>query len=212
MRNLILLLSLLFVDVLSSAQSPKGDSLKMAGDIEGAIKAYRAAFKEDAKDEKNTYALAAAMAHTYNRTDLAFKYLNIALEENNSLWALVDNDLLSMTQDERWEGIVTQQMDRFQKENGALKEPVYAKKLLHMIMTDQALDYQIYMARQSYMKNGHMPHWYFPMAQLKQDISKDNFSEMEELLKEYGWPTYSMVGELAADAVLLAINHHEVKK
>jgi hypothetical protein len=208
-RNSIYIVLLLFVSCAVSAQSPKGDSLKMAGDMEGAILAYKAAYKAAPKDEKNTYALAAAMALTYYQPDLAFKYLNIALEESSSLWALVDNDLLSMTKDERWAGIVKQQLRKFQAENGAFKEPEYAEKLLHMIMTDQALDYQIHMARQSYMKNGHMPHWYFPLAQLKKDISKDNFTEMEALLQKYGWPKYSMVGELAADAVLLAINHHE---
>jgi len=32
---------------------------------------------------------------------------------------------------------------------------------------------------------------------------------MQQLLEEYGWPKYSTVGKLAADAPLLVINHHE---
>ena len=193
----------------SFGQSTKGDSLRSAGDLEGAIVAYKSAFKLAPENDKNTYALACALALTYQQNDNAFKYLNLSLANSNSLWALVDNDLLSLTEDERWAGIITQQMDKFQQENGNFKKPEYAQKLYKLIMTDQAMDYQVHMARQYYMKNGHMPHWYYPIAKLKQDYAENNFTEMEGLLAAYGWPNYSMVGELAADAVLLAINHHE---
>ena len=87
--------------------------------------------------------------------------------------------------------------------------PEYAEKLLQLIMKDQALDYQIDLARKYYMKMGKFPHWYYPIGMMKKEISESNFEDMQALLDQYGWPKYSTVGKLAADAPLLVINHHE---
>jgi hypothetical protein len=59
------------------------------------------------------------------------------------------------------------------------------------------------------MKEGNAPQWYYPVGAYKQQIAKENYSIMQQLLEEYGWPKYSMVGKIAADAPLLVINHHE---
>lgn len=59
------------------------------------------------------------------------------------------------------------------------------------------------------MKNGQAPHWYYPLGAAKQKTSEDNLSEMKAVPEKYGWPKYSMVGKLAADAPPLVINHHE---
>lgn len=125
------------------------------------------------------------------------------------MWALADNDLISLSDDARWKDIESEQLEKYQKENGKLKQPEYTIKLLEFIQRDQALDYQMDMAKNYFMKNGKAPHWYYPIAQMKNEISAGSFEEMENLIVKYGWPTYSSVGELAADAPLLAINHHE---
>ena len=44
---------------------------------------------------------------------------------------------------------------------------------------------------------------------MKADIAQDNFEHMQDLIDRFGWPKYSTVGQLAADAPLLVINHHE---
>ena len=74
---------------------------------------------------------------------------------------------------------------------------------------DQALDYYIDQAKLYFMKNGNAPHWYYPLGAYKQEIAKDNYEMMLQLLDKYGWPQYSKVGKIAADAPLLIINHHE---
>lgn len=204
----IITLIVFLTSIFMTAQS-NGDQLRREGNLEKAIEAYRTHFSTNPADSKNTYNLACAIALTYQQKDSAFHYLNIALKNDDTLWSLADNDLISLTDDKRWKEIEKKQISKYQSKNGKLKNPEYAQKLLRLIMKDQALDYQVDMAKSHYMKHGSIPHWYYPIAHLKSQISNGNFEKMEQLFKEYGWPTYSSVGKLAADGPLLVINHHE---
>jgi tetratricopeptide (TPR) repeat protein len=203
---------LLFVLVtafsLSILSQNKGDALRNEGDLEKTVDAYKSDLKANPDDYNNTYNLACAYALMYKK-DSAFHYLNKALKNNNSLWVLADNDLLSLTDDARWKVVEEQQLVKCQKGKTNLQKPIYAKQLLRLIMKDQSLDYQLDMAKRYFIKNAKAPHWYYPIAQMKKEITEGNFAKMEKLISENGWPTYSMVGKLAADGPLLVINHHE---
>ena len=192
------------------AQSPgsKGAQLIQEGKLEAAIEAYKQDYQETPKNWKNTYDLACAYALTF-QVDSAYYYLEIALKDDNSLWAMADSDLFALIDDPRWSEIENNQLERFQVANNSLKEPEYAIKLLRIILKDQALDYYIHQARSYFMKQGNAPQWYYPVGAYKQQIAKENYDTMQRLLEEYGWPKYSMVGKIAADAPLLVINHHE---
>lgn len=200
MKLISILLLTLFT--LSCLGQSKGDTYRNEGDLEKAIHAYKIDFKANPNEYNNTYNLACAYALMYQK-DSAFHYLNVALKNNNSLWALADNDLLSLTTDDRWKLIEKQQLAKV-----TLQKPEYAKQLLQLIMKDQALDYQLDMAKQYFMKNGKAPHWYYPIGKMKEEIGRGNFAKMEQLIAKNGWPTYSTVGKLAADGPLLVINHH----
>ena len=206
MKKIALLIFSLFTSICFSQN--KGDEFKKAGDLMKAINAYKTIFNKDKSDAKNTYKLASAFALTYQK-DSAFYYLKIALKNDSRMWALADNDLLPLTKDPRWLEIENNQLQKHQAKNGTLQNPTYAKQLLRLIMKDQALDYQQDMARAYYMKNGEAPHWFYPILDLKKEIGSQNFTTMKQLIKKHGWPTYSMVGDLAADAPLLIINHLE---
>ncbi len=186
----------------------KGDAFRNKGALEKAVEAYKSDLKSSPDDYNNTYNLACAYALMYKK-DSAFYYLDKALKKSNSLWALADNDLFSLTDDARWEVVEEQQLAKYQKEKMKLQKPVYAKQLLRLIMKDQSLDYQLDMAKRYFMKNAKAPHWYYPIAQMKKKIGEGDFAKLEKLISENGWPTYSMVGKLAADGPLLVINHHE---
>ncbi|MCF2875298.1 MULTISPECIES: tetratricopeptide repeat protein [unclassified Tenacibaculum] len=200
-------LIILLFSISTLAQS-KGDILRDKGSLEEAIDAYKLSLKKDSDNYNDTYNLACAYALLYKK-DSAFHYLNKALKKSNSLWCLADNDFLPLTKDERWDEIEEMQMAKYQKEKLKLKNPEYAKQLLRLIMKDQSLDYQLDMAKRYYMKNGKAPHWYYPIAEMKKELTEGNFAAMEKLISENGWPSYSMVGKLAADGPLLIINHHE---
>jgi len=208
MKTILYFISILFVTFVYGQQN-EGDIHRKKGNLEDAIKAYKKDFKKNPANDRNTYNLACAFALTYIQKDSAFHYLDVALKNDHSLWALADNDLISLTSDTRWKDIEKQQLEKFQKKNDTLKQPEYAIKLLRLIMKDQALDYQMDLAKTYFMKNGKAPHWYYPIAEMKQNIASENFKRMDSLITQYGWPTYSTVGKLSADAPLLVINHHE---
>ena len=212
MKQLIMIFILCIFTFSYSAQTRTADSLRSEGKLDKAILEYKKAFLKDQENKENTYNLACSLALTYQQNDSAFYYLNIALQTDSTLWALSDPDLIGLIKDNRWNTIVTQQMRKYQSKNGNLE---YAEKLLQLIMKDQALDYQIDLAKKHYMENGEIPHWYYPLSEMKQEIVENNFNDMQKMLENYGWPKYSTVGKLAADAPLLIINHHpddEVRK
>ncbi len=209
MVRILFVICAFLISFFSSFAQKNGDEFRNKGALEDAIKAYTLDFVKDSSNSKNVYNLACAYALTYMQKDSAFHYLNIALKNDNSLWALADNDLISLSTDNRWKTVELLQLKKYQKAKGVLKQPDYAIKLLRLIQKDQALDYQMDMAKQYFMQHGKAPHWYYPIAELKKTISAGSFDEMENLIREYGWPSYTTVGKLAADAPLLIINHHE---
>ena len=93
-----------------SAQN-NGDALRRKGDLEGAIKTYKKELKISKDTYKNNYNIACIYAIMYQK-DSAFKYLNLALNNNNSLWSLADNDLFSLTDDARWLTIEKAQLEK----------------------------------------------------------------------------------------------------
>lgn len=207
MKNILSLLVFVLAANLCFAQPSKGDQLRQEGKLEEAIVAYKSDYSKTPNNWKNTYNLACVYALTFQK-DSAYHYLNIALKDDLSMWALADSDLYALIEDTRWNTIENKQLERYQKEN-TLKQPEYAKKLLRLIIKDQALDYYIDQAKTYFMKQGNAPQWYYPIGAFKKQIMKDNFEVMQQSIKTYGWPKYSTVGKLAADAPLLVINHHE---
>jgi len=186
----------------------EANQFRKEGKLEAAIKAYYKDYQSNPKDEKNTYNLACAYALIVQK-DSAFAYLDIALKDDTSLWALADSDLYALIDDPRWQTLADNQMERHEKQQGKIEQPEVAKEWLRIIMKDQALDYYIDRAKSEYMKSGSIPQWYHPLGMFKGQITKGNFKQMQELIETHGWPKYSTVGELAADAPLLVINHHE---
>lgn len=210
MRCLLKVLILVLIGNIcfSQASFSEGDILRKNGDLVTAIESYKADYKKFPSKWRNTYNLACSYALTFQK-DSAFKYLNIALKYDTSLWALTDSDLYALIDDERWSKIENEQLQRFQEVNGSLKQLGYTRQLLNIILKDQSLDYFIKQGRVYFRENGDIPHWYYPLNAFKQQIGKDNYKTMQRLIEEYGWPKYSLVGKLAADAPLLVINHHE---
>ncbi len=210
MKHLFSFLFLILIAQWSLAQTSNeaADQLRKEGKLAEAIEAYKTTYSQSPDNWQNTYDLACAFALTY-QTDSAFHYLKIALEGEESLWPLADSDLFALAGDPRWEEVETYLIQKFQKQNGALPQPEYAKQLLRLIIKDQALDYYIDQAKAAYMKEGSIPQWYYPLGAYKQQIIEENYERLQKLLEKNGWPKYSTVGKLAADAPLLVINHHE---
>ncbi|OEK03973.1 DUF6624 domain-containing protein [Roseivirga misakiensis] len=207
MKKIMLSLSFFLCIHLAIGQS-KGDSLRNAGALEAAFMAYGGEFYQNPTNKEVAYKLAQTLSLS-NLVDTAFFFLDVALEDNYKLMPLADSDLYNLFTDPRWREVEDKQFRKFQEKNGELKKPEYARQLIRMIMKDQALDYHLDMGRNEYAKNKYAPHWFFTITKTKARLNAENFTKMNELLEKYGWPLYDDVGELAADAPLLVINHHE---
>lgn len=185
-----------------------GDYYKNIGNLDSAMYAYGAAFFQNSTDTENAYELSRTLS-LMGMVDTAFYFLEASLLNNNSLMPLADSELYFLSSHPKWKKIQGQQLEKFQKENGSIKNPEYALKLISLIQKDQAFNYHQQQAFSFYQENGRGPHWLYPILTIKGQNVQTNFNEVEEMLKKHGWPTYSEVGELAADAPLLIINHME---
>ncbi|WP_323755529.1 DUF6624 domain-containing protein [Roseivirga sp.] len=207
MKTLTTLLLMLLTSTIFFGQA-NGKKLLEEGNLEGAMNAFGQAFMANPSDTETAYQLTKTLA-LMNQVDTAFYFLNAALQDDNSLIRLADFNLYSLTTSPKWKAIEDRQIEKFQSAHGQLKNPTYTKALLSIIMKDQSLDYYVDFAKVEFSEKGHIPHWFYPITFLKNEfITNQNFEEMKSLIKKYGWPTYSMVGELASDAPLLVINHH----
>ena len=209
MKILYTLFLILSISGVSNAQSrvSKADSLRQVGKLIEAIKSYTKDYNMT-KDKEVGYKLASTYALIFQK-DSAFHYLSLSLKNDTSLWPLADTNLFALINDPRWSSIEESQLHKYQQDQGVLKQPEYARQLLQLIIKDQALDYYIDQAKSHFMKEGSPPQWYYPIGTYKQEIVKENYETMLQLLDANGWPTYTNVGKLAADAPLLVINHHE---
>jgi hypothetical protein len=72
-----------------------------------------------------------------------------------------------------------------------IQKPKLALELFHIFVLDQK-------ARGYGLK--------FPDRSLM-NVDSLNIIRVEEIIKEYGWPTYSMVGKVAADGAFMVIQH-----
>ena len=191
--------------VLAQTDSLSAEALRESGRLPAAISAYHQALAANPDSTELRYGLACAYALMYQR-DSAFYYLQSSAD--STLWPLADPDFLALSTDVRWAAFEQQQIAAFQAKSGALEQPAYALRLLRLIQQDQGLDYYIDQAKAYYMQQGEIPHWYYPLGAYREQMGAGNFAEMQRLVAEYGWPRYSQVGTLAADAPLLVINHH----
>ncbi len=203
----IFILFILVSSASLNAQHP-GDKYWEMGRLDSAMLCYGMSLMSDPTNSEMAMKLTETLALTY-QVDTAFYFLNMAVANDSTLWPLANFHLFSLVQDPRWSLVEDEQFRKYELAHGKLKNPEYARQLIRMIMKDQSLDYYTDQAKAAFMQNGYAPHWYYPISAYKAEIGKQNYEELSQLIDQYGWPTYSMVGDLAADAPLLVINHHE---
>lgn len=202
-NSILVLITLLSINLYAQKN---GDHYKNIGNLDSAMYTYGAAFFQNPSDTENAYELSRTLS-LMGMVDTAFYFLEVALVNNNSLMPLADSELYFLSAHPKWKNIQTQQLEKFQKENGAIKNPEYALQLISLIQKDQAFNYHQQQAFSFYQENGRGPHWLYPILTIKGQNVQTNFKEIVELLEKHGWPTFAEVGELAADAPLLVINH-----
>ncbi len=180
----------------------RGDSLFKLGKVKLAIPEYR--LQNDQKYGICKYELACAYARD-GQVDSAFHYLNLNLQYDTTIYALINPDFLSIRNDPRWILFENRWLDSMlHYRPNSIKDLPLAKKLWHMYALDQAYFYEMRMMELNSEVNSKKRDEYL---HAKAAINRTNEQEVDSIIDARGWPRISLVGFTAAQAVFLIYIH-----
>jgi hypothetical protein len=142
-------------------------------------------------------------------TDTAFFYLNAAIQKGFSqALPLVDNDLKHLHADPRWRPIEQKVKESFWSKNASLTKIDLAFQLNKMYYLDQNSRFELMRAER------YVPHNKEYINRLQKEahvIDSLNQLAIVDILDKNGWPIKRDVGERAAAAAFLIIQHADLK-
>lgn len=201
---LLAFLCMSFIPIFSQTSiGQEAQALREEGKLLEAISVYQRGIKEAPNDKGHLYDIACAYALLKNR-DSAFHYLEMYLPFDSTAWPMCDADLYFLSQDDRWEGIVDQQLAKVEDRHMKYKNPALAKELWAMRRSDQAFYYQNTVAKKQMGNSNPITP---ALWHLKHKINEKNQMRLIEIIEEHGWPKQSEVGGMGASAAFLVIQH-----
>ena len=204
---IIIILLLLTVKVFSQQDKHKGlmslyipqeDNLKAIKQYNEAIKQI---LKKDSLTNQNIYNLAGCYALLEN-IDSALYYLDIYVSSTDNFYQkciFYDSDFNILKRSEKWEKI-QQKIDNKFLEEYTPKNRELSLKLYYLGLLDQKERIGDIRKRERIVD-------YSEMSKKDTDIKK----EFTKILKQYGFPTYTMVGELSCKYAQLILQHSSYK-
>lgn len=131
-----------------------------------------------------------------NKPDSVFHYISETIDKTSAFNPLIftNTDLDFLKTDPRWKRIEQRIDSVYLAENDSITHKDQALQLYHIYMADQHI-------RRLGLKNAD------PDINSSDSI---NLIRVQKIIQEYGWPTYSMVGEAAAKGAFLVIQHSSV--
>jgi hypothetical protein len=215
MKSSILLftfLTVIFGYVNSQPVAPnhrnKADSLLSEGNIPEAIAEYKKLFNQNPKDAQIVYNYACALSidNTVIKSfDSCFKYLNLAVELDTSVNALMEPDLIPAREDKNW-GVFENRLISMlnAKYDNPYKDIEYAKALWKLGAYDQAYFNEIGIA---FRKLGMRSSVASAIWKLKFMVQEKSQKELEQLVAVKGWPKIDDVGQPAVMSAYLVAMH-----
>lgn len=189
-------------------QKNKADSLMNEGNVPEAITEYKKLYKLNPKDKSIVYNYACALSidnSVIKQFDSCFKYLNIAVELDTSVAALIDPDLLPAREDQKWDIFENRLISMLNaKYNNPYKDVEYAKALWKLGATDQACFNEIGIAGR---KLGMRSSVASALWRFKFMVQKNSQKELDQLVAAKGWPKVRVVGKEAAMCAYLVAMH-----
>lgn len=209
----ILILTLLFISVLGSAQTfeekiTEGDKLYSEGKFEASAQAFDAAFKLDEGDRLSYYNAACSWALTGDTIN-SMKYLNLAADKgwSNVKHVKTDKDLASLRDLFGWNDIVAKVQANLDNAEKDLNKPL-KEQLEKIYVRDQTLR-QLYEHAEELFGRESEEMDYFWEVVAEQDAK--NEAEVIEIIEKYGWVGRSEVGGQANMALWLVIQHAPIE-
>lgn len=189
-------------------QGNRADSLMSEGNVPEAIAEYKRLYSQNPKDAQIAYNYACALSidnTVIKRFDTCFKYLNLAVELDTSVNALMEPDLIPAREDKNWSVFEDRLISMLNKKyNNPYKDIEYAKALWKLGALDQAYFDEIGIA---FRKLGMRSSVASAIWKLKFMIQENNQKELEKLVSAKGWPKISDVGQPAVMAAYLVAMH-----
>lgn len=180
------------------------DSLRNAGNIDGALKAFAASLAKNPNNGLTLYNYACLLSVDY-KLDSCFALLNRLLLIDSTVYALTDPDFLHAREDKRWASFEDQCIWHAQLATGKrYKDLEYARKLWKMKAFDQAYYSELTVADKAMGKHNVVS---IALWDLKEKLNKQNQQDLEALVAQKGWPKISEVGESAASSAFLIVQH-----
>lgn len=187
-----------------SGKISTADSLKNAGDIKGAVEAYKKAYSLHRGDYNVAYDYACALSLD-RQIDSSFKLLYIALSIEPSISVLTDPDLLPLHEDSRWKDFENNVISAVKIRTGVeFRDEEYAKTLCRLLCMDQYCFYETAIA---VSKLGPGSPVVYALRRLQGMINEKNVRDLENLLSRKGWPKRSEVGQEASRAAFFVLQH-----
>jgi hypothetical protein len=189
-------------------QVNKADSLINEGNVPEAITEYRKLYNHNPKDKRIVYNFSCALSIDNSVImvfDSCFKYLNIAIELDTSLSALIDPDLIPARGDKKWDVFEDRLILMLNaKYNNPYKDIEYAKALWRLGAYDQAYFNEIGIVGRKFGMRSSVASalWKFKFM-----IQENNQKELAQLIAAKGWPKINEVGREAAMAAYLVAMH-----
>ena len=185
-------------DLQFKALAEKADSAYKAENYELCCQTYEQAF--EIQDDNFFSLYRSSKCFALNKDfDKSFKYLNRAVDINwkyTCQWMEKDEKLRSLSQDSRWKEL----KEKCKKLKSSLNTQLQYE-LLSMQKKDQEW--------RSSIPDPSDPTYKAHLIKL-QDIDEANTARMKEIVEEYGWPTFSLVGQVGGHAAWLLIQHADL--
>lgn len=215
MKSSILILAFLTVFSRISSSQPvepnqgnRADSLMSEGNVTEAIAEYKRLFSQNPKDPRIVYNYACALSidnTVIKKFDSCFKYLNLAIELDTSVNALIESDLIPAREDKNWSVFENRLISMINtKYNNPYKDIEYARALWKLGASDQAYFNEIGIA---FRKVGMRSSVASAIWKLKFMVQEKSQKELEKLVAAKGWPKISDVGQPALMSAYLVAMH-----
>jgi hypothetical protein len=181
-----------------------GDKLYQAGDIKGAVAAYRKQLKKSPQDSLFLAHNFACALTKNNEPDSAFKYLYMDLRHDSTPFVLTDPDLLPLRHSKQWPDFEQRTLNAIKAKYPQVKDFPLAAKLWELLARDQAYYYEIDIAEKKLGMNSPVA---LALWEAKHALNDKNVKELDSIINIKGWPKKTEVGSLAASAAFLIIQH-----
>jgi hypothetical protein len=215
MKTLIFLIQFLFLiyqpgisQTAASNNSNKADSLMNEGDVPAAIAEYKRLLGLSPMDKRVVYRYACALSidnSVIREFDSCFKYLNLAIELDTSVTALMEPNMIPAREDKNWNVFENRLISMLNvKYNNPYKDIEYTRALCRLGAYDQAYFNEIGIASRKFGMRSSVAS---AIWKLKFMIQERSQNELEQLVAEKGWPKINDVGRSAAMAAYLVAMH-----